>query len=319
MEFTLKKISVRKNGVIARGRLSKFRNWKLQVDKSFAESGYISFSICCFKRLFADLVCACEFNLEKFLWATFVVTDTRIWDSHTDKPITWEEYEKLPERREGKPKFKFRKAGKEKWYYSSKFLKLYNLDFLNDPFGITVELIWFSFFLFTSLQLGHHPRHNFCLSFDICKTSVGFVGEIEICLFGLFAILKVQKNKNAIFTQIIGNDEIFKYYTMEDEKEYDEPHIHVCVDLDNPKWVGERFENFQPLKTVATVILLPKGSLYTCENVNIDAIYDSKIYHYKQQICDWLNALDSDLGKSTNAQHAIRNYLLSNPNCYYRL
>lgn len=94
----------------------------------------------------------------KLLLGCFVIKIQEIWDEHTDKPVTWEEYEKLPKKREGKPKYKSRRQGKEKWYFSSKFLKLFNLDFLNDPYGITIDLL-VSFPIYTSVQLGNHPRH----------------------------------------------------------------------------------------------------------------------------------------------------------------
>lgn len=196
MKFILKKIKIfiHKDNVIIWGNLSKFKNWELQIDKSLSNSDNIHISICGFKRLFADLVFACEANLGKFFWGNFIVTDTRIWDSHTDKPITWEEYKNLPEKREGKAKFKFRKTGKEKWYYSSKFLKLYNLDFLNDPNGITIDFSFFPFLMFVSMQLGNHPRHSSCLSFNIGKTPVGFIAEVEFCLFGYFLEFKIGEN-----------------------------------------------------------------------------------------------------------------------------
>lgn len=58
-----------------------------------------------------------------------------------------------------------------------------------------------------------------------------------------------------------------------------------------------------------------KNDFYTCENLKFGETYDSKIYNYKQPVCDWLNAQAADLEKITNAQCAMRNYLLSNPDC----
>ena len=47
----------------------------------------------------------------------------------------------------------------------------------------------------------------------------------------------------------------------------------------------------------------------------MDEVIDSKINNYKGQICKWLNAPDKSLNEITNVQLALRNYLLSNPDC----
>lgn len=199
MRFTLKskfirRFSFSKNDIIISGKLSKYRNWELQIDKDLAIENDISFSICFYKRLFADLVSTIEINLGKFFWSAFVVNDTRIWDNHTDKAIPYDEYIKLSEKREGKPKYKERRLNKEKWYYSSKFLKLYNTNFLNDPYGIIIDFACFPIPIYFSLQIGNHLRHKFCLGFNINKTPKGFVCETELCLFGYFIEFQIGEN-----------------------------------------------------------------------------------------------------------------------------
>lgn len=427
MRFKTKffKISINKYRILIWGRLSKYKYYEIQIEPGGMTSGGITISACIFKRLFSNLVFGCNIDLGKLLWCNFMINDPREWDEHTDKPATWEEYEKLPQKREGKPKYKSRRQGKEKWYFSSKFLKLFNLDVLNDPYGITIDLAWFQFPIYTSVQLGNHPRHKFCLSLDIGKTPAGFVCEFEFCMFGYFADFKVGQNtvarnvnlkyiddfyrlvsksedvyiemllaeqiqrknlpyiqaivkscdilqntkksdefiilasyddtfredifnfliENIIYfngwdeiekninmyeplaveklnnllsntlTQIVGEDENFKYYTMENEYNLAEPHIHICVDFDDKNWQGEKFRNGQPLKTIATIKIFEKHGIYTTDNLVLDEVIDSKINNYKGQICKWLNAPDKSLNEITNVQLALRNYLLSNPDC----
>ena len=134
MRFKTKffKISINKYRILIWGRLSKYKYYEIQIEPGGMTSGGITISACIFKRLFSNLVFGCNIYLGKLLWCNFMINDPREWDEHTDKPATWEEYEKLPQKREGKPKYKSRRQGKEKWYFSSKFLKLFNLDVLKD-------------------------------------------------------------------------------------------------------------------------------------------------------------------------------------------
>lgn len=296
------------------GRIFRYKFWEFVIWRNSREDKTFGFDIAYYKRVLAhtNFESQLSFGIPNI---RFGIYDDREWDFHTDNYITWQEFCKLPEKREGKPKFKFRNWRKQKWYFSSKYLNVYNLNFLNDPYGVTIEFLYLPLLSCVTLKLGKEQDCSSGLKILLTKTPKEVVCNFKVNFWGYFLMFKIQKKRYDVLTQIVDRDKNFQYYTMEDEKDDYEPHIHVCVDFNNPKWCGERFENFQPLQTVATVILLPKDKLYTCENINIDEVNDSKIYNYKQQICDWLNAPDSDLGKSTNAQHALRNYLLSNPNC----
>lgn len=408
------------------GKLSKYRAFELQITRAFADWKNLHISICSYKRLFTDLVLTIEISLFGITWLCFSVVDNRVWDSHTDKAITYEEYVKLPDKREGKPKFKFRKQGREKWYFSSKFLKLYNLDFLNNPYGITFDIAWFPLPIYSALSAGYHPSHNFCFGLKVSLLYPQSI-NLEICLFGYYIELELGRNviyrkanckhiedfyrlfttskkedfkelleyqilrKNLIFvseiikntnifnytdisdellilasdkdtfkkdifelllkncryfnawdeiinnvkfynpyaleklknfssntlTQIIGSDNIFKYYTMENEYNTTKPHIHICTDAENKNWLGDNFRNGQPLKSIATIKINCNDLPYTINNLCLENIVDAKIFDYKQQICDWLNAKDAELTKVTNVQIALRNYLLSNQHCYW--
>lgn len=296
------------------GHIVGHKHWEFEIWENSVDEKSFGIEVIQNIRVFAHRQFVSSVSFGNYNLA-FMINDDREWDFHTDNYITWQEACKLPEKREGKPKFKFRNWRKQKWYFSSKYLNVYNLDFLNDPYGVTIEFLYLPFLCCVTLKLGKEQDCSSGLKILLTKTPKEVVCNFKVNFWGWFSMFKIQKKRYDVLTQIVDRDKNFQYYSMEDEKDDYEPHIHVCVDFNNPKWGGERFENFQPLKTVATVILLPKDSLYTCENINIDEVNDSKIYNYKQQICDWLNAPDSDLGKSTNSQHALRNYLLSNPNC----
>ncbi len=294
------------------GHLFGHNHWGFEIWKNEPENKYFGFEITYNKRVFAHRKALLEVMLGSLNF-DFRIEDDREWDYYADKFITWEDYCKLPEKREGKPKIKYRKRGKEKWYFSSKFLKLYNLDFLNDPYGITVEVSHFPILYCSILQFGKNLKCSTGLKINFIKTPQGIGCDFEISLLGYFMKLKIQKDWHTFFTQIAGEDENFKYYTMENEHELSEPHVHICVDFDNPKWHGKRFENFQPLKTIATVLINETQELYSADNLILEDVCDFKIKFYKKQICDWLNAPDTHLDGVSNAQLALRNYRLSNP------
>lgn len=121
----------------------------------------------------------------------------------------------------------------------------------------------------------------------------------------------------SIFTQIIGRDNSFQYYTMENEYNSLKPHIHICTDIENGDWQRYNFKNGQPLKTIATIKINCNNLPYTINNLRLENIADVKIFNYKQQICDWLNSKDSQLIEIANVKIALRNYLLSNPKCIW--
>ena len=130
-------------------------------------------------------------------------------------------------------------------------------------------------------------------------------------------VMKTQKHKFFNLTQLIDEDNVFKYYTMENEEDLVLPHIHICANLDNPRWRGKIFKNEQNLKTIASINLIKKGGNYASENIIFYEIYDDRIKMYKQHLCDWLNKVDELYvdSKITNADIALRSYKLSNNKC----
>lgn len=177
------------------GRFSKFKNWEIQINNSYCNKKELSVEATSFKRLWGDFVFIFQFSL-LFIWGTFVITDVRIWDFFTDKPVSWQEMENLDKiKRIGKPKYKYRKI-KEKWFYNSKFLKLYNRNFLNDPYGITVDIAFFPLLVYTLLQVGFHQRHNFCIAINFNLSETKPLIEFELCLFSLF--LKFEFGRNTV-------------------------------------------------------------------------------------------------------------------------
>lgn len=177
------------------GRFSKFKNWEIQINNSYCNKKELSVEATSFKRLWGDFVFIFQFSL-LFIWGTFVITDVRIWDFFTDKPVSWQEMENLDKiKRIGKPKYKYRKI-KEKWFYNSKFLKLYNRNFLNDPYGITVDIAFFPLLVYALLQVGFHQRHNFCIAINFNFSETKPLIEFELCLFSLF--LKFEFGRNTV-------------------------------------------------------------------------------------------------------------------------
>lgn len=175
------------------GRFSKFKNWEIQINNSFCNKKELSIEATSFKRLWGDFVFIFQFSL-LFIWGTFVITDVRIWDFFTDKPVSYQEMENLEKiKRIGKTKYKYRKI-KEKWFYNSKFLKLYNRNFLNDPYGITVDIAFFPLLLYTLLQVGFHQRYNFCIAINFNLSETKPLIEFEVCLFSLFFKFEFGKN-----------------------------------------------------------------------------------------------------------------------------
>lgn len=191
---SLFKIHYGNGELLMHGRLSKFKKWELQLNNYFGHWNKIYIASTNFRKLWNDLVYTFEYSIGPF-WGCFNITDVRIWDDHTDKPVLWDEMIKLQNvKREGKPKYKPRRQNKEKWYFTSQFLKLYNFDFLNDPYGITVDFAWFPFLIYSLIQIGIHPRHRFTLAIDADFSEIGPVFTFELCLFTLFVRFEIGKN-----------------------------------------------------------------------------------------------------------------------------
>lgn len=171
---------------------TKYKKYEIQINSRFGRWSLYHISSFISKRILSHTVWQIEYSLGPY-WANFNIYDIREWDYHTGMLMEWSEYEKLPEHREGKPKYKERKE-KEKWYFSSKFLKIYNLDFLNDPYGITIDFAWFPLLIYSLIQVGIHPRNRFNISFEADFSQIGPKVEFEICLFSVFLNLQLGKN-----------------------------------------------------------------------------------------------------------------------------
>lgn len=115
------KISINKYRILIWGRLSKYKYYEIQIEPGGMTSGGISISACIFKRLFADLVLCCEIDMGKLLWGCFVIKDTRIWDEHADKPVTWEEYENYPKNARGNLNINLADKGKKNGIFPLNF------------------------------------------------------------------------------------------------------------------------------------------------------------------------------------------------------
>lgn len=171
---------------------TRYKKYEIQANTSFGSWNLYSVSGAICNKRPDHVVHNFEYSLGP-LWAHFEIIDIREWDYHTDKPMLWEEYEKLPEHREGKPKFKYRKI-KEKWYFLSKYLKFYNLDFLNDPYGITVDFSAFSLLIYTMIQFGISKFLRFNIAFEANFSQIGPKFVFEICLFSFFIKFELGKN-----------------------------------------------------------------------------------------------------------------------------
>ena len=136
---------------------------------------------------------------------------------------------------------------------------------------------------------------------------------------------ELEKENLYKMSQIQGKDEIFSYYTFDNECIENRPHVHLCVKQDNNNWEGICFTNNQNLKTVATVFLdfnkLKNKEPYTVDNLEFELINDDKVLSnsYKQTICNWLNTIvEDDFGnKIVRTVKCFDDYKLSNNECIY--
>lgn len=71
---------------------------------------------------------------------------------------------------------------------------MYNRNFLNDPYGITVDIAFFPLLLYTLLQVGFHQRYNFCIAINFNLSETKPLIEFEVCLFSLFFKFEFGKN-----------------------------------------------------------------------------------------------------------------------------
>lgn len=172
---------------------TKYKNWEFQID---LRDNWKEISLCSYftRRLYNDFAYTSFFYLGP-IFSYFVIADSRVWDDHTDKPITWTEMEELEKvKRIGKPKYKPRKRGKEKWYYDSAFLKIYNFDYLNDPYGITIDFSWLPLLFYSLIQVGISPIHKFGFHINASFLEKGPVIEFAICIFTFYIKLEFGKN-----------------------------------------------------------------------------------------------------------------------------
>ena len=87
------------------------------------------------------------------------------------------------------PKYRYRKE-KTKWFLNTRYLKIYNHNFLNDIFGRTIDLAFYKIPLYFKFQYGFDPLASFDLQFDIMpnKNYKGYPWfSFKITLFSLSA------------------------------------------------------------------------------------------------------------------------------------
>ena len=108
-----------------------------------------------------------------------------------------------------------------------------------------------------------------------------------------------------------GNDELFTYYTLDNEFYSHNPHVHICVSNNDKHWNGKPLRSGNHLKTIASVTLYITDE-YTIDNIEFEEIIDKRILsnEYKKVICKWLNT--KKLGYP-NWVKCINDYVTNNP------
>jgi len=80
-----------------------------------------------------------------------------------------------------------RRKKKAKWYLNTQYLKIYNLDFLNNPYGLTFDFAWFPLLWYTKLSYGVDKWNWALFNFEIKKDrNDAFKFSVKFCLFCLF-------------------------------------------------------------------------------------------------------------------------------------
>ena len=183
-------------------RVSKYKKLNLEI---FLENNFnFNIAFICFirKRPSDDFKFVFNF-VTSWLWFFIGLIDYRLWDYYTDKPIyvSYDEYNEICKSRTSKPKYKYRKE-KTKWFMNSKYLKIYNHNFLNDVFGRTLDVAFYKIPIYFKFQYGFDPFSSFCLGFDI-NPNENYKGypwyNFQITLFSI--MFKIEFGKNTIMRE----------------------------------------------------------------------------------------------------------------------
>lgn len=108
-----------------------------------------------------------------------------------------------------------------------------------------------------------------------------------------------------------GEDPYFTYYTLDNEQESHDPHIHVCVSIDDSRWNGKAING--KYKSIASVRL--NREEYTADNLEFEHILKGNNFSNKTRkaIADWLNAYDEEFKEYKHWQVSLRDYKKANP------
>ncbi len=180
------------------GQIGKYKAWDFSLDmhgeNSLTFTSYIG-------RYAAHTLWFLEFSIFNLIYFQFDFYDTREWNYYTGKRVyisTEEEYNQLlgnPNNK--KPVYKERKK-KAKWYYNSQFLKVYNFDFLNNPWGLTIDWAWFPTLFYTKFSFGVDKKYWFNINFDLNKEqnngTTGLTLKTNISLFSRFIEFEIGQN-----------------------------------------------------------------------------------------------------------------------------
>lgn len=108
-----------------------------------------------------------------------------------------------------------------------------------------------------------------------------------------------------------GSDDLFTYYTLDNELYSHIPHVHICVPKADKHWKGKPLRSGNPLKTIASVRLNIIDE-YSIDNLEFEGIVDPQINSskYIKTICNWLNK--KKLGYP-NWVKCLDDYITNNP------
>lgn len=180
------------------GQIGKYKAWDFSLDmhgeNSLTFTSYIG-------RYAAHTLWFLEFSIFNLIYFQFDFYDNREWNYYTGKRVyisTEEEYNQLLDNPNNKkPVYKERKK-KAKWYYNSQFLKVYNFDFLNNPWGLTIDWAWFPTLFYTKFSFGVDKKYWFNINFDLNKEqnngTTGLTLKANLSLFSRFIEFEIGRN-----------------------------------------------------------------------------------------------------------------------------
>jgi hypothetical protein len=179
--------------------------------------------------------------------------------------------------------YKIRKFGKEKWYFISTFLKIYNFDFLNKPNSITFDLAFFPLLIYTTFQIGINKEKTFqiSLNFEFNENTPKF--NFKFNLFSYFLKLELGENtivRKANQKRIKDFQTLKKYLTNPYKTLYFKNILQLQIIRKNITFIKYLLENIELEKFPSTDLILIEAAYKENYNEEIFNLLINKINRF---------------------------------------